>query len=221
VETLDLRAEPESGHALATIAAIRGSGGQRLVLLTRDDPSLLMASLNLQFRDALAWETRREAGFWRTLVRPDVADSPASLVDRLVRDHRRMDEQLARALRLLNAGEAGLAQGLLREFARGLRLHLRAEDDILAPALGPDPAANPLAAMLHEHAELVSQLEAVEAALAGEVWELEAYVAMLSGTLAKHEHREETNLLPVWAARLEAVDDATRECLERSVILGG
>jgi hypothetical protein len=221
VETLDLRAEPDSLHALATIEALRRAAAGELVLLTRDDPALLMASLNLQFRDALAWDPVRESGHWRTHVRLAAADTAGSLVERLVRDHRRMDEQLAHALRHLNAGEIAAAQRLLRDFAGDLRMHLHAENDVLVPMLGPDAAAEPLATMLREHDELAVQLAAVEEALEGEPWELESYVAMLSGTLAKHEHREEAGLLPLWSARLAAMDAARREELERRVVLGG
>jgi hypothetical protein len=221
VEILDLRAEPGSRHALAAIEALRRQGARGLVLLTRNDPALLMASLNLQFRESLAWEPVREPGHWRTVVRPAAGDTARTLVERLVHDHRRMDGQLARALRHLNAGEIAAARSLLAEFSRGLRLHLHAENVVLVPALGPAAAAEPLATMLREHEELLGQLDAVEAALDAEAWELESYVAMLSGTLAKHEHREEAGLLPLWAARLDAMDAGVREDLERRVVLGG
>ena len=43
--------------------------------------------------------------------------------------------------------------------------------------------------------------------------ELEAFAALLSGTLAKHEHREESGVFPAWRARLEALAPAAREAL--------
>ena len=62
--------------------------------------------------------------------------------------------------------------------------------------------------MLREHRELLEQLRVVESGLrdtpAGvqpEAWELEPFVALLTGTLAKHEHREEGSVFPLWAAR--------------------
>jgi len=57
-EAVDLRDEPERLVTLAALSAVRELGrGEARRLLTRDDPALLMASLNLQLRDALAWET--------------------------------------------------------------------------------------------------------------------------------------------------------------------
>ena len=57
VETVDLRHEPDSRLALAALAAVRELlPGHALRLLTRDDPALLLRSLNLQLRDALAWD---------------------------------------------------------------------------------------------------------------------------------------------------------------------
>ncbi len=88
---------------------------------------------------------------------------------------------------------------------------------MLAPVLGPAPGFEPLDTMLREHEDLLAQLAVVEAALDDEPWELESYVAMLSGTLAKHEHREETGLFPVWDLRLAALDAASRAALEHAI----
>jgi hypothetical protein len=78
--------------------------------------------------------------------------------------------------------------------------------------------------MLREHGELLVQLDAVERCLADapadaapEAWELEPFVAILSGTLAKHEYREENQLFPLWAARLEQRARQERESLHEAV----
>ena len=225
-QAVDLRAEPESRVQLAALAAVRELGpGGTCVLLTREDPALLMASLNLQLRAALAWETAPGADHWRTTVRPVADTLPRDLIDTLTRDHRRLDELLARALRLLNAGDTVRAKSLLDGFAAGLRRHVGAENDIISPALGPEARFEPLEIMLREHLELTEQLQAVEqcfaevpAGQAPQAWEIEPFVAILSGTLAKHEYREEGGLFPAWAAALGGRPAAEREALHARVL---
>jgi hemerythrin-like domain-containing protein len=92
---------------------------------------------------------------------------------------------------------------------------MQAEDRLLAPELAPsEAAAVPLEAMLREHDEIRSQLEAVEECLeadAQEAGEIGAYCAILSGTLAKHEHREESNLFPLWRGQLARLPAARQQ----------
>lgn len=224
-ECVDLRSEADSRLALAALAALRElRPGQHRVLLTREDPALLMASLNLHLRDALAWETAALGGHWRTVVRPAADSPPRDVLDTLTRDHRRLDELLGRALRRLNAGDVGHARTLLTRFSGGLRRHVGVEDDLLAGELGPGTDFAPLGTMRREHGDLVEQLRAVDAcfaeAAAGELpqaWELEPFVAILSGTLAKHEHREETALFHAWAAALAERSPDEREALHARV----
>jgi hypothetical protein len=225
LETVDLRQEADSRLALAALAAVRElRPGRTLRLLTRDDPALLLRSLNLQLRDALAWGSDLRADGWEATVRLAL-DTPAQdAIDLLRRDHRRLDELLGRVLRRLNAGDSTGARAMLDDFAAGLRRHVEAENRIVAPVLGPEPAVEPLEVMLHEHEQLLAQLDEVERcfaeALPGtapEAWEVEPFVAILSGTLAKHEHREETNLFPIWGARLALRPAPEREALQRRV----
>ena len=173
-----------------------------------------MASLNLQLRDAVAWEIERDAPGWRTIVRRRADTAPSGVIDLLVRDHRRLDELLAVALRRVNANDLTGARPLVAEFAAGIARHLRAENELLAPRLPAVAAANGaehVGIMLREHDEILAQLEQVEAALgevAPEPWEVEPFIAILSGTLAKHEHREESNLFPLWQGALDALAPA-------------
>jgi uncharacterized protein (DUF2249 family)/iron-sulfur cluster repair protein YtfE (RIC family) len=224
-ETLDLRREADSRLALAAVTAIRElRPGAALRLLTREDPTLLLQSLNLQFRDALAWDVGARGEHWEADVRLALDAAPRDVLDALRRDHHRLDELLAKALRRLNAGDVRGARPLLAVFGAGLRRHAHAENEILAPALGPEPAVQPLEIMLREHQELLVQLDAVEhsfadvpADTAPEAWEIEPFVAILSGTLAKHEHREESHLFPLWAARLARHTQQERDALHEAV----
>ena len=225
LETLDLRQETDSRLALAALAALRElRPGHALRLLTRDDPALLLRSLNLQLRNALAWGSDLRPDGWEATVRLALDTPTRDALDALTRDHRRLDELLGRVLRRLNAGDAAGAKPMLDEFAAGLRRHVGAENLVVAPELGPEPALEPLEVMLDEHEQLLLQLEEVEKCFAEappgavpEAWEVEPFVAILSGTLAKHEHREEGNLFPLWAARLAQRPSVEREALQRRV----
>jgi len=221
-EAVDLRDEPERRIGLAALAAVRELGrGEARRLLTRHDPQLLMASLNLHLRDALTWESAQLDGHWETVVRLAADTAPRDPVEMLVRDHRRLDELLGRALRRLNAGDLAAARPMLEEFAAGLRRHVIAEDTLVAGALDPDPRAEALEAMRREHASLVAELATLENELAcgeaGEAWEIEPFAALLSAALAKHEQREEQAVFPLWRAALAARGQAEREALRENL----
>jgi len=210
--TVDLRSEPPGQVQTAAFYAVRDlQPGDSVVLLTATPPELLMASLGLQLRDAIAWEIACEPPGWRTVVRRRTDTAPSGVIDLLVRDHHRLDELLAVALRRVNAQDLAGARPLVEAFAAGLAAHLRVENELLAPRLSAGTAANdadPAGVMLREHDEILVQLRAVESALAEpapEAWEVEPFVAILSGTLAKHEHREESSLFPRWQAALDAM----------------
>jgi iron-sulfur cluster repair protein YtfE (RIC family) len=207
---LDLRGTAPSRVQTAAFHAVRDlARGSAVILLTDDNTVLLMESLNLQLRDLLAWETQAIAGGFRTRVVLREETEPTDVIDLLTRDHRRLDERLAIALRRVNAGDMVEARRLIADFAAGLARHLDAEDVMLAEQL-PQPAGaggeSHVAIMLREHVEIRDQLAEVEAGFGAaeppEPWEVEPFIAILSGTLAKHEYREETNLFPHWRAAL-------------------
>lgn len=204
----DLRSERPAyltGAALDRVRAVRP--GVAVTLLLPADPALLMASLNLQLREILHWDIIEADGAWRVTVRHREDALPADVLALLAADHKRIDGLLARALGLLNQGNATAAEPLLREFAAVLKRHVGFEDGELATRLGASRAAAdaPPAVMLREHGEIAQQLALVEEVLAAEPVdgsELAVYCAILSGTLAKHEYREEHNLFPLWRAAL-------------------
>lgn len=212
IRTVDLRREPSGRVQTAAFYAVRDLGpGEAVSLLTAADPALMMASLNLQLRDALAWEVEHDVAAWRTTVRRRADTAPTGVVDLLIRDHRRLDELLAVALRRVNANDLDGARPLIAQFSAGIARHMAAENDLLAPhlprAAAPD-GTDHVGVMLGEHHDLLAQLREVEAALGehtAEAWEVEPFVAILSGTLAKHEHREESNLFPRWQGALDAL----------------
>lgn len=216
----DLRAE-RTGHvigaALDRVKAVRP--GAAVTLILAEEPSLLMASLNLQLRENLAWDIVEADGAWRVTVTHRSDTAATDVLTLLAADHKRIDGLLAQALGLLNHGKVDAAVPLVREFVIALNRHVAFEDGELAVSLGaaPAPTDQPAAIMLREHRDIAQQLSLVEEVLAVEPVdgsELGIYCAILSGTLAKHEYREEHNLFPLWRAAL-----ARRSADERSVLL--
>lgn len=218
VREVDLRNEPPARVQTAAFYEVRDlAPGESVTLVTGEDPALMMASLDLQLRETLAWSIEAGPGVYRTRVRLRADTDPRDVVDLLVRDHRRLDELLATALRRVNTGDAAGAAPLVREFAAAIRRHVELENELLAPLL-PRPrgadGADHVAIMLAEHEEILRQLAEVEGCFADgtapEAWEVEPFIAILSGTLAKHEYREEANLFPHWGAALASLAEARR-----------
>ena len=206
-ETVDLTGEPPSRVQSAAFYAVKDlRRGDKMVLVTAREPTLLMQSLDLQLRHNLAWTVVEADGKWRIEVSHRADAGPRDVLDLLERDHKRLDGLFTRALQLLNRNEAGGAALLLREFAAALKRHMAVEDDVLAPIFATAAGAagdDPLSIMLREHADIRRQLAVIAECLAGEALEtgeIGAFCAILAGTLAKHEHREENNLFPQWRA---------------------
>jgi len=207
--TLDLRDERSSHLQSAAFYTLRDMArGQSVIVLTAEEPSLMMQSLNLQMRHNLSYEVRAVEDGWRVDVqrREDVAvqDVP----DALMRDHKRLNALLGGAIQHLNRGDAAGAAPLLHDLAAVLKRHIEVEDGLLAPLLAPaeaQPHDAPQVIMQREHGEILAQLSLIEECLAQDplpVGELAAYCSIMSGTLAKHEYREENNLFPQWQRTL-------------------
>jgi len=151
-------------------------------------------------------------------------DSPIDLFDFLGRAHAELDRELARIQFFLNQGDAARAMPCMRTFAAGLRKHVAAEDEVLAPYFAASRTlspADPAAIMQREHADILAQLALIEGALgepAPDVGEAGIYAGLLSGTLAKHEYREENNLFPRWRVLLKAASSAERRELAARLI---
>jgi uncharacterized protein (DUF2249 family) len=203
--TVDLCAEAASRVQSAAFYTLKDlTPGQQVVLLTAEEPALMMRSLNLQLGHKLAWTVMAGDGHWRIEVRHRADAAPRDVFDLLMREHQRLDELLAQALRLLNQADIGGAAPLLVRFTSLLARHVGVENDVLAPFFaGGYGSDEPAAIMAREHADIAAQLAVIEAVLAQaqpDAGEASAFCAILAGTLAKHEHREENNVFPVWRA---------------------
>lgn len=218
--TVDLRGEASSRIQGAAYAALRDLGrGRTVTLLISTEPSVLMRSLDLSLRHRLSWTVFPDAGGFRVEVRHRDDAAARDVIELLSDAHRALDAQFLQGLSRVNAGDAAAAKPLLEAFAAALRRHIKAEDELLAPFFGlPDGqvGASPVAVMQREHAEILQQLGVLEESLAAEppsAGEAGAFCAILSGTLAKHEHREEANVFPLWRALLGRRPEAERQGL--------
>ncbi len=215
----DLRGEAKAHLTGAALSAVRAvKPGSTVTLLLDDEPSLLMKSLNLQLRENLSWEIEATRQGWEVTVRHREDVTARDVLALLAADHKQIDSLLAAAMAALNCGDLAAALPLLQRFAMALKRHVAFEDGELAQIMGAAraPADAPPAVMLREHAEIAQQLALVEEALAAETpdtSELAVYCAILSGTLAKHEYREEQQLFPLWQAQLLRRDAGERERL--------
>lgn len=216
--TVDLCNIAASRLQTAALLAVRDlQRGETVHLLLREEPSLMLQSLNLQLRHILSWQiSAEETGKWRVLIRHREDVAPRDLMDILSRDHQRLDELFGLSLQRVNAGKISEAAPLVMEFAAGLKRHIQVENDILAPSFRI-PDAEPVAIMLHEHDDILAQTAHIESLFAGEEpvqgWEVSPFLAILSGVLAKHEHREEQNLFPQWDIALRMAAPQDRETL--------
>ena len=182
--------------------------GRALELVVDEDPDLLLEAVNFQLRRRLRWEVAEAgAGRWVVRVRHRDDGRAAGLMDLMVRDHERLDRLLAGVLAELNAGRTGAP---LAEFATALRRHVEVENEILAPHFGAQPQG-PTAVMFEDHERILAELDLVLESATGpeaDPAQAAAYAAMLSGSMAKHEGREERELFPYWEERFRRDGDS-------------
>jgi hemerythrin superfamily protein len=186
--------------------------GEVLELLLKDSPDLVMEGAALMVRHSIHWEHAGETdGGYRIRVTHRDSAEPTSVTELLMWDHERLDSLFATALGHANRGELDAAQALVEEFYISQCRHLYAENDVLTPRFGLRREADrsdPTSAMLDEHDNILNELAQIRELLAlGDTSMVAPLMAILSGTLAKHEGREENHLFPQWAARLKQDPD--------------
>ena len=207
---LDLTGNPSSMLQSVAYHELKSlSRGMTITLLTAQEPSMMMQTVNLHLRDNLTWNIEQEgAGRWRTVVthREDIAAS--DVIDLLTRDHKRLDDLFARALHYVNAGNVVDAAPLMQEFFVGLKRHMDVENNILTLSFAAPRdqfGGDPTSTMLREHEEILMQAILIESYFEEglpDAKEVSAFFAILSGILAKHEFREESLLFPHWSAAI-------------------
>lgn len=195
------------------IAHLRDLGAGEVVHVRfAEDPRVALLSADLNLGHRLAWDTQHDAlNRWITTVRVRDTASATDVVSLLLADHRRLDGLLAQALTALNAGDADAGPAQFAACAAALVRHIEFEDGHLLPLLAGRIDDPTLALMHREHEEIRVQVVAVDACLSeGAAGRAEAAIlcGMLAGTLAKHEHREESLVFPRWRSAVAARDAA-------------
>jgi hemerythrin-like domain-containing protein len=211
--TIDLRGA--TGARLAAYDAVQDiHPGDEAELLFSEEPSLIMEGASLMVRHRIHWEASAEDSGWRVHVRHRDAGEPTSVTELLQQDHERIDSLFATALRMVNEGDAAGARPLIEACHLGLRRHIYAENDVLTPYFDFQAAPDhndPTSRMLHEHDNLVREVADILAEYhadgSADTGMLAPLMAITSGTLAKHEGREENEVFPLWAATLKQHPD--------------
>jgi uncharacterized protein (DUF2249 family) len=200
--SLDLRGIPDAKAGPLLFSASQRLGiGQQIDLLIDRDPHTLLRATAFQLRDAISWAVHEADGQWRATVRPRKEAEAKDVVDLLTWDHYRLDRQFADVLAAANANRVQEAEAIFQDYWIGLRRHVHMENYILGPVLGGGEKKGPLADMLFEHDSLIQQSRIVDETFQEKDYGmLPAICAMLSGSLAKHENREENTLFPIWQA---------------------
>lgn len=210
-ETIDLTNEPRP--RMGAFATLQEKGtDQPLELVFFDEPTMLMQAVALMLRNRIHWEITESApGAYRVRVVDRDTVAPETLTDLLSRDHERLDRLFAIALQHANKGEIAEAKPLIESCRQGLQRHIYCENEVLAPHFGiPEGGSHesdPTHQMIHEHDNILGELDQIrELAAMEELADasmIAALMGILSGTLAKHEGREEANLFPRWDAALK------------------
>lgn len=229
IQVLDLRALPPGrpAHTEAFYALKELPLGAQLVLVTAEDPQLLVAQLQLQLRNRLAATVERVGADWHVHLRRREETAAVNLMDLLSRDHERLDRLFSDAIVRVGAGNVDSAVPMLREFLLGLRRHIQLENEFLAPRfpLPRDPhGGDPTSTMLREHDDILRQAQIIEDLLNApevDVGEADTWFGLLAATLSKHEGREETRLFPVWDALLARAGETAAVLARAQQILAG
>ncbi|MEY2340518.1 hemerythrin domain-containing protein [Acidithiobacillus sp. IBUN Pt1247-S3] len=222
--SLDLRGVPDAkaGPLLFT-AAQRLGLGQKITLQIDRDPHTLLRATAFQLRDAISWTVNGAGHDWQAEVLPRKEAEAKDVVDLLTWDHYRLDRQFADVLAAANGNRIQEAESIFQDYWIGLRRHVHMENYILGPVLGGGEKKGPLADMLFEHDSIIHQSRLVDETFQEQDYGmLPAICAMLSGSLAKHENREENTLFPIWqAANNQDKLRAEEFLLETKALLAG
>jgi iron-sulfur cluster repair protein YtfE (RIC family) len=156
-----------------------------------------------------------------------VAERSESIALFFEADHARLDAVLERVLEAAMLDDWALARKHFAGFDRGLRRHIRAEEDLLFPAFERAvPGGGPVELMRHEHRTIEGILNEIGAAL-GDALPIEERVDRLRAVLSGHNLKEEQMLYPACDAELPSparerlLEESRRLMLERPPREGG
>lgn len=125
-------------------------------------------------------------------------------------DHRRLEEALADVARLAEAGKLERAARDFAHYERGMRRHMRVEEEVLLELYAHDrtgAARSPSSRMQPEHAEIGKLIEEIGAALgAGDAATVRARHAELVALVESHDKQEENELYPYFDSLVGPVE---------------
>lgn len=123
-----------------------------------------------------------------------------SVTTYLAADHDRLDAILVEVCHEIEGGRAAAASARFGDFHRGLRRHIRIEEELVFPFfdLRSGMSGGPTAVMREEHRAIEQALVRMDAALvAGDDEAFRAGVVELRQVLGDHNEREERVLYPM------------------------
>ena len=131
-------------------------------------------------------------------------ENAGTISEVLVHDHRRLEELRDRAGRALRTGNSGEAAGVFAQFDKGLRHHIRVEEELLFPALEREGGLRrdfgPTGVMIAEHRTIEGLLERLAREFSGAAGTESAGAAamdQLTAILEAHDAKEEMVLYPM------------------------
>lgn len=201
---LDVRSLSGAGHAETVFAAFdKLRPGEAMVVITDHAPAGFLRHLQSNRPGLFEWSPL-EMGpeVWRTEVtrRDAPLGAKRHVNEALSWDHDRLDALDRRAFEARAASDYVTALGLFGEFDRGLRRHIRFEEEILFPEFeeraGLPPHAGPTAVMRAEHREIEAVLEALCAVVGLPGASAETLREDLKRILGWHNEKEENILYP-------------------------
>lgn len=222
-DTLDLRGVPfpdARSTAFERLCAL--SLGESVEIILDRPQELLLEMLNRQMRGRICWNIFSGSPWRVVLWHRD--GGPATTISALLgRDHERLDRALAHTLVAFQGNVGPEAETILSGYLAALARHIAAENALaarlpVAPAHGHDPVAD----MIAEHETILVEIDRITC-LQDEPPAMRApFLALLSGSLAKHEGKEEQFLFLVWDLMLtrlpRAQCDPLMQDLERTLV---
>ena len=203
-KTLDCRRRGPAARVSALLSHFDSlAPGESVVVESEEEPRPLLAALQSQRKGLFEWSPLEEGrGRWRVEVfrRGAALGGLREVREALACDHDRLEAIEAEAFKARAAGDLTAARVRFTLFARGLRRHIRFEDDLLFPVFearsGFGSGAGPTVVMRMEHREIEALLDRIGGAIGEPGAAADTLRGDLHRILADHNLREEQVLYP-------------------------
>jgi uncharacterized protein (DUF2249 family)/iron-sulfur cluster repair protein YtfE (RIC family) len=176
--------------------------GESFILVNDHEPKPLLYQFQAELDGRFEWWPLEQGPeVWRIQVAKRVTPEPKRTVTELLQtDHRRLDAIYERFEKAVKEDRWDEASRDFKEFATGLKRHIRSEEEILFPVFEEKTGmvdAGPTAVMRMEHTDIKALLDKIVAATDGkEAAEVKDSANALTLILADHNMKEEHILYP-------------------------